>query len=111
VPQNAFPWTGNEAPTFDEIRDKPSTYPPQAATTTVVGGVLKTPAQTANAANIPSNAPDGGTGTAAGGWDTAQNRDAAITTINTLVASFASLQTDFNALLAKLRDAGIVTSA
>lgn len=41
MPQTAFPWTGGEAPTFDEIQDKPATYPVAAATTTVLGGVLE----------------------------------------------------------------------
>lgn len=41
MPQNVFPWTGAEAPTWDEIRDKPATFPPPTATATVVGGVLE----------------------------------------------------------------------
>lgn len=74
MPQENFPWTGGEAPTFDDIRDKPATYPATPATTTVAGGVKKTPAQ------ADSTATD-----------------------------VAGLKADFNALLAKLRTAGIVS--
>ena len=111
MPQSSFPWTGAEAPTFDEIKDKPAAYPPTTATTTVVGGVLESATQATNAAVIPAAAPAGGTGAAAGGWDTSVNRDAAIATINGLRTALTSLQTDFNALLAKLKAAGIVASS
>ena len=40
----------------------------------------------------PAAAPAGGTGTAAGGWDTAANRDAAIATINGLRTAFADMK-------------------
>lgn len=52
MPQDSFPWTGQEAPTFAEIRDKPATFPPPAATATVIGGVK------AAAAQVNSTAPD-----------------------------------------------------
>jgi hypothetical protein len=45
MPQTQFPWTGGEAPTFAEIREKPTTYPATPATTTVEGGVLEMPHQ------------------------------------------------------------------
>ena len=78
---------------------------------------------TAIAAAVPAAAPAGGTGAAAGGWDTAANRDLAITTINdlrthaieldldyeALLVDVAALRTTVNGLLAKLRTAGIVT--
>jgi hypothetical protein len=48
------------------------------------------------------NAPAGGTGTAGGGWDTAGNRDTAITTIN-------QLRTDLNALIAELKNQGLLS--
>ena len=47
-------------------------------------------------------APAGGTGTAAGGWDTAANRDLAIATIN-------NLKTRVDELEAKLRALGLLT--
>ncbi len=40
-----------------------------------------------------SNAPPGGVGTAAGGWDTAINRDAAIAAINTNASAISAIQT------------------
>lgn len=46
-------------------------------------------------------APAGGTGTSAGGWDTAGNRDAAITTIN-------NLRTRVNELEARLQSLKII---
>lgn len=75
------------------------------------------------AAAVPAAAPAGGTGDAAGGWDTAQHRDDAITTINdlrthaieldldyeALLVDVTALRTTLNGLLAKLRTAGIVT--
>lgn len=78
---------------------------------------------TAIAAAVPSAAPAGGTGATAGAYDTANNRDAAITTINGLrthaiemdldyeamLVDIAALRTTVNSLLAKLRTAGIVT--
>ena len=55
MPQNNFPWTGSEAPTFDQIRDKPATYAPPEATATVVGGVLAAAAQADSvAADLPT---------------------------------------------------------
>lgn len=79
-----------------------------------------TPAAVADA--VPAAAPAGGTGAAAGGWDTAANRDAAITTINGLVTLASSnktaindlrtlvdeQKTQINALLAELRNRKII---
>lgn len=45
-----------------------------------------------------ANAPAGGTGTAAGAWDTAANRDAAIATINNLKARLDQLETALKAI-------------
>jgi len=56
MPQNSFPWTGAEAPTFDEIRDKPATYAPPAATGTVIGGVKAAAKQPAAAGANPTKA-------------------------------------------------------
>ena len=78
---------------------------------------------TSIAAAVPAAAPAGGTGAAAGGWDTAQHRDDAITTINdlrthaiemdldyeALLVDVTAIRTRLNALLAVLRTAGIVT--
>ena len=55
-----------------------------------------------------TDAPAGGTGAAAGAWDTAEHRDAAIATINALVADTAALRATVNALLASLRTAGLL---
>ncbi len=63
-----------------------------------------TDAATATAAN----APVGGTGTAAGGYDTAVNRDAMITSQNNIIVDVADLRTQFNALLTSLRDRKII---
>lgn len=41
----------------------------------------------------PSSAPAGGTGTAAGGWDTAANRDSAIAAIGANAAAITEIQT------------------
>ena len=60
--------------------------------------VVKPAALTATAPAAPA----GGTGTAAGGWDTAANRDLAIATIN-------NLKTRFDELEAKLRALGLLT--
>lgn len=51
-----------------------------------------------------SDAPDGGTGAAAGGYDTAANRDLMIASQNALIDDVANLRTQFNALLTSLRD-------
>lgn len=80
------------------------------ATTGTRGMVLTAAARADNASTIPAAAPAGGTGTAAGGWDTAGNRDAAITTINGLRTAISDLKTEHNDLLAKLRAAGILAS-
>lgn len=55
-------------------------------------------------------APVGGTGAAAGGWDTAGHRDSAITTINALVTDVTNLQSELAALRTILIDAGLLTS-
>lgn len=78
------------------------------ATTTVAGTVKQAAADADSAVTIPAAAPAGGTGTAAGGWDTAGNRDLAIATINGLRTAVTDLQTNYNDLLAKLRTAGVV---
>jgi hypothetical protein len=46
----------------------------------------------APAAITATNAPAGGVGASAGAWDTAANRDAAIATINALVADVTALR-------------------
>ncbi len=110
MPQNEFPWTGADAPTWDDIRDKPTTFAPVAAGPAVVGGVLEAAHQANSAAVVPAPAPAGGVGDAAGGWDTAGNRDAAIATINALVTAVGTLQTNLNAVLSKLQAAGIMSA-
>lgn len=54
------------------------------------------------AAAIPAAAPAGGTGAAAGAWDTAANRDAAITTINDLRAYAVEQKADFDKAVADI---------
>lgn len=61
---------------------------PAAATSTLI------------VAALPAAAPAGGTGAAAGAWDTAANRDAAIATINGLRTMNTELKLDHDALLA-----------
>jgi hypothetical protein len=93
---------------------------------TVGGAVADAAAITASdaAAATVSAPPAGGTGAAAGGWDTAPNRDLAIASINALIADVLDIRTEFNldlddiidtrtqfnALLASLRAAGIIAT-
>lgn len=77
---------------------------PVVAATTYVE-TYSTPARTIPAATyvdptatITAVAPAGGTGAAAGGWDTAGHRDTAITTINELKTLAESLKTQIIAL-------------
>lgn len=79
------------------------------ATASVAGTVLKATTVADVASAIPAAAPAGGTGTAAGGWDTAGNRDAAITTINGLRTAVSEIKTQLNALMAASRTAGQLT--
>lgn len=60
-------------------------------------------------ASVPSAAPAGGTGSAAGGWDTAGDRDLAIATINGLVTLCTELQAQLNAVLNSLKTSKIIT--
>jgi hypothetical protein len=57
--------------------------------------------QGATVAAVAGSIPAGGTGTAAGGWDTAGNRDTAITTMT-------EIKTQLNALLVQLRATGVI---
>jgi hypothetical protein len=50
--------------------------------------------------------PAGGVGTAAGGWDTAVNRDLAIARFNALLADVTALRVTVNALLVQARISG-----
>jgi len=59
---------------------------------------------TSIAAAIPAAAPAGGVGTAAGGWDTAANRNSAITTINGLRTWALEIDADYEAMLVDLTD-------
>lgn len=60
-------------------------------------------AQSAAVAAVAGLIPAGGVGAAAGGWDTAGNRDTAIVTIG-------EIKTQLNDLLAKLRAHGIIAT-
>lgn len=68
----------------------------------------KAAAVTDAAAATALDAPPGGTGTAAGGYDTADNRDLMITSQNAIIDDVANLRTQFNALQTSLRDRGII---
>ena len=79
---------------------------------------------TAIAAAVPAAAPAGGTGATAGAYDSAANRDSAITTINNLrthaiemdldyealLVDVAAIRTTLNSLLAKLRTHGVIAT-
>ncbi len=60
------------------------------------------------AAATASNPPAGGTGAAAGGYDTAGNRDLMITSLTAVIADVADIRTQFNALLTELKTEGTV---
>ena len=65
-------------------------------------------AVSSSVAAVPSAAPAGGVGAAAGGWDTAGNRDLAIATINDSRTLIIELQAQLNALLVELRNRKII---
>ena len=52
--------------------------------------------------------PVGGTGLAAGAYDTAANRDLMITSLTAVIADAADIRTQLNALLAELRTEGTI---
>lgn len=82
----------------DEIRNRTNVPVPNRATVAV-----------ANAAAATAVAfPAGGTGAAAGGWDTASNRDLAIARFAALLVDVADLRTQLNAVLAALRTREII---
>lgn len=79
-----------------------------APTASVRGGVLLGSGITASASTVANAAPAGGTGTAEGGWDTAGNRDTAITTVNQTRTLALELQTKLNALISSLVSNGTI---
>lgn len=54
--------------------------------------------------------PAGGTGAAAGAWDTSGNRDLAIARFAALLADVTALRTTVNTLIAQLRASGAIAS-
>ncbi|MGI8423578.1 MAG: hypothetical protein ACR2NO_05625 [Chloroflexota bacterium] len=68
-----------------------------------VAGARRSAAPAAAVANVAGTIPAGGVGAAAGGWDTAANRNTAITTTSEII-------TQLNALLAQLRTAKVITT-
>lgn len=72
-------------------------------------GQRTTTAVTAPAAITAEDAPAGGTGAAAGGWDTAGNRDLGITTINALVDDVTALHATVDSMYTELVSAGIIS--
>lgn len=79
-----------------------------APTSEVRGGVLTGAGITDSTAPVTAAAPAGGTGAAAGAWDTSGNRDLAITTINQTRTLALELQTKLNALISSLETNGII---
>lgn len=81
---------------------------PDAITATTIAAAVPADAAAATAttiaAAIPAAAPAGGTGATAGAWDTAANRDAAITTINDLRAYAVEQKADFDKAVADIDD-------
>mgnify|MGYP001586836652 CR=1 FL=1 len=69
------------------------------ATTYNVGSGVST--TTTIVARAAGSIPAGGTGAAAGAWDTAANRDTAITTIGEMKDTLNNLTSDFNDLSVK----------
>lgn len=80
------------------------------ATATVFGTVKKSTAVADIATVVGAAAPAGGVGTAAGGWDTSANRDAAIATINNNRTAIIELKAQLNSLLAAQRTASQLTT-
>lgn len=77
--------------------------------TTATKGVVKQAVAVADITeSVITDAPAGGTGTADGGWDTAENRDIAIAAINAAIDSIQALELKVNDLLVKLRTAGVL---
>lgn len=83
---------------------------PSAATADDLGSVYLAAAQADVTAATITAAPAGGTGDAAGAYDTAAHRDTAIAAINSLITEVAELTTVVNGLLAKLRTAGVLAA-
>ena len=73
----------------------------QVDPTVVFMEVIRGAVPTVTVAAVAGSVPAGGTGTAAGGWDTAGNRDTAITTIG-------EIKTQLNALMVALRQKGVI---
>lgn len=83
------------------------------ATTYNIGSGVST--TTTTSARATGSIPAGGVGAAAGAWDTAANRDTAITTIgemkdtlNNLVADFNDLSVRFSRLIETLRERRLI---
>ena len=80
-------------------------------TTNFPNGVTATPTVTtlaAPAAITALNPPAGGAGAAAGAWDTAVNRDAAIASITALRADVTALRTTVADLITALKATGLI---
>ena len=60
------------------------------------------------AAATAEDPPAGGTGNAAGAYDTAANRNLMITSLTAAIADIADIRTQFNLLLAELRTEGTI---
>jgi hypothetical protein len=89
--------------TLGQLRTRGVTNPPGFTQTYATAGRTVPNATTsAVTETIAAVAPAGGTGATAGGWDTAGNRDLAITTINETKAMTLALKTQQAAIAAQV---------
>lgn len=88
--------------TTDQPPHPPGTRKYAAVTQTYSTAALDVPTATVSAP------PAGGTGDAAGAWDTAGHRDAAIASINALIADVLALRKVVNTLVDALQDNGLL---
>lgn len=88
----------------DKHADDALRYEDSSGNIRAVRGAVTSPgpiAATPAIANVAGTIPAGGTGAAAGAWDTSGNRDTAITTMN-------EIKTQLNALMTELRAKGYI---
>ena len=94
--------------TADRTHETDGSAAAAAATATAIAAAAASAAAaataTAIAAAIPAAAPAGGTGATAGAYDTAANRDSAITTINDLRTWAIEVDLDYEAILVDVAD-------
>ena len=74
----------------------------------VPDSLVQAPKVASLSATIPAAAPAGGTGATAGAYDTAANRDIAITLLNGLRTFDIEIRAKLDAIILALRGAGII---